>query len=346
MNSVQKRIPGTGWKEQFLGGSFQEETRLFAEVMGNIDSIQTCVSRRQGASVRRAFHNKGRTLKVQFTVAEDIPEHLQTSTLSPGSEYEGYARFSRSQSLRSVDKQLDQRGFAFRLLTHGGMRQDFLFSNTPVCFAPDPVVFLKAGYVFASSPRPAVPFKLVRLFGFKAAMRILRSVLVMTPDRDISFTSHRYWSRTPFKINDSAVKFLLKPNDTGVRRAKHGGADFLDQQLNDELAEHPVSFTLSVQHFVDDEKTPMERADVDWLESDSSPVAIGTLTLPKQELGSGADRLLQESIEHEEAFNPWVTEDILPLGSMNRSRREAYETSAKNRGGQPGKLCPFHHSSK
>ena len=126
--------PGSGWKEIFLGGSHEAEQKILTQILPQVEQIQAIVAKRQGAAIRRGFHNKGTALRIAFEVAEDLPQHLHVGFLKPGARYEGFGRFSRSQSLFAADSALDQRGFAFRLQTDDGP-QDFLFSNTPVSYA-------------------------------------------------------------------------------------------------------------------------------------------------------------------------------------------------------------------
>lgn len=55
----------------------------------------------------------------------------------------------------------------------------------------------------------------------------------------------------------------------------------------------------------------------------------------QQDLDSEEGRALAEKIEKHEAFSPWNTKHLHPLGAMNRARLLAYDDSALNRGGTP-----------
>ena len=85
-----------------------------------------------------------------------MPAALRAGFLQPGATYPGFGRFSRSQSFRRRDRDLDQRGFAFRLETPDGP-QDLLLSNTPNSFARDPVQFLTVAAIFAENSPPSPP---------------------------------------------------------------------------------------------------------------------------------------------------------------------------------------------
>lgn len=322
--------PGTGWQERYMGGSPEAERSLFATVFPRVDAIQEHVARTQGAEVRRAFHNKGVGLSVEFQVAADLPEHLRVGFLRPGATYRGIGRFSRSQSLHGRDGDLDQRGFAFRLETDEGP-QDILLSNTPTSFAPDPVMFLRVATIFARSSRLLAPVRVMRAVGIRRGIRVLLNVL-NAPDRAVSFTSQRYWSRTPFQFGAAAARLFVRPTSPPRRVRTADDPDYLTTDLRIDLREHARSFELAAQLFVDERQTPIEDSNRAWLEAVARPVVLGTVTIPAQDLDGSEARDLADRIERSETFNPWNTPCLRPLGRTNRARLEAYNRSAAKRG--------------
>ncbi len=98
-------MPGTGWKEIYMGGSPEAEKKLFEKVQ----EIRRTVAARQHAAIRCGFHNMGTPVRVAFRVADDLPDYLQVGFLHPGAEYEGLGRFSRSQSMCRADRSTRQR---------------------------------------------------------------------------------------------------------------------------------------------------------------------------------------------------------------------------------------------
>lgn len=316
-----------------MGGSPDAEQRLFAEVLPRIVGIQRTVSSRQGATIRRAFHNKGDPLQVRFEVADTLPAPLQVGFLRPGAKYEGFGRFSRAQSYNRKDLSFDGRGFAFRIATEDGP-QDFLLSNTPVSFAPDPVIFVKAGEVFANSNVLTAPFKLIVALGACMGLRVTGNLLFGTPARRITLTSQRYWSRVPFQLGAIALKLVAVPVPADEVRCSGSGPDFLTHQLRDDLRHSDRTFSLHAQLFVDEARTPIEDASREWKERDTPLAPIGRVVIPRQDLDEPASRAWAASIESEAAFNPWNTAHLRPVGSMNRARRQAYDVSATTRGGR------------
>jgi hypothetical protein len=338
--------PGTGWTEEYMGGSAEAERALFDEALSGIERIQETVARKQVVGIRRAFHNKGLPITMRFAVANDLPDHLRVGFLEPGASYPGFGRFSRSQSFRRRDADLDQRGFAFRIDTPLGP-QDFLLSNTPVSFARDPVVFMTVASIFVG-PLPLAPFRLAAALGIVDAVRVLANVL-RPPDRTVAFTSQGYWSRTPFAFGDAAARLLVRPDaHAGRRVSNRRDPDFLTTDLVAELGRRAASFELCAQLFVDERQTPIEDSSHAWSEDVAPPIVLGRVILPVQDLAGSEARALADRVERSEAFSPWTTPCLRPLGRTNRARLEAYLRSATHRGAldlpgagqQPGTMAP------
>jgi hypothetical protein len=189
---------------------------------------------------------------------------------------------------------------------------------------------------------PGVVPKLVKKYGFREARRILGVFLAPI----ISFQPlqmNTYWSRTSYKFGDSSIRFLLRPAEgmkalslgeqlsAVFRSLMQGGAQkeqYLRESLREALHEREVCFDFCIQLFVDEKRTPIEHAYIEWKESDAPPLPIATLIIPRQDL----DAQLQKDIE-QMAFSPWNTQDVLPLGLINLARKKVYEASAIHRSG-------------
>ena len=301
------------------------------------------------AGLRRGFHAKGTGIRGKFQVRPDIPGHLQIGLFQPGAIYEALVRFSNARGEVLGDLSKDQRGIALRVKTKPNQSlspidradiQDFLMTNTPVSFARSPLQFIEVGEILLSGIAGVAP-KLIKKYGFKETRRILGVFL----EPVISFKPlqmNTYWSRTSFQFGEQAVRFLLRPSEgmktlstgaqlSGVLRSLlQGGAQkdhYLREKLRDALQEGDVCFDFCIQLFVDDAKTPIEHAYIEWKESDAPPIPLATLVIPRQAL----DPELQQEMEHM-AFNPWNTAELTPLGQINLARKNVYDASAVHRG--------------
>lgn len=309
------------------------------------------MAQKRGASatLKRGFHAKGTGLRAKFQVRSDIPKHLQVGLFQPGITYNALIRFSNARGEVLSDLSKDQRGIAIRMKKNpaeslspqdASNSQDFLMTNTPISFARNPVQFIEVGEILLDGIGGVLP-KLVKKYGFKEARRILSVFL----EPVISFKPlqmNTYWSRTSYKFGDYSIRFLVRPSEgmkslsTGaqlfgvLRSLLRGGAQkdqYLREKLREALREGDVCFDFCIQLFVDENKTPIEHAYIEWKETDSPPIPIATLIIPKQDL----DPQLQEDMEHM-AFSPWNTEEFTPLGLINLARKKVYDASAVHRG--------------
>jgi catalase len=305
--------------------------------------------RNPSATLKRGFHAKGTGVRAKFQVRSDLPKHLQVGLFQPGIAYEAMVRFSNARGEVLSDLSKDQRGIAVRMKTDPAERlspkedsniQDFLMTNTPISFARNPVQFIEVGEILLDGIGGVVP-KLVKKYGFKEARRILSVFL----EPVISFKPlqmNTYWSRTSYKFGDTSMRFLLRPSEGmktlsagaqlfGLLRSLiRGGAQkdhYLREKLREALQEGDVCFDFCIQPFVDEKKTPIEQAYIEWKETDSPPIPLATLIIPKQDL----DPQLQEDMEHM-AFSPWNTQEFTPLGLINLARKTVYDASALHRG--------------
>ncbi|HSJ89073.1 MAG TPA: catalase [Anaerolineales bacterium] len=301
------------------------------------------------ATLRRGFHAKGTGVRAKFQVRSDIPQNLQVGLFQPGTTYNALVRFSNARGEVLGDLSKDQRGVAIRVKTNPGERlitqdttniQDFLMTNTPISFARNPVQFIEVGEILLGGIAKVVP-RLVKKYGFQEARRILAVFLAPV----ISFKPYQmneYWSRTSYQFGDRAVRYLIRPTAgtkiastreqlVGVAQSLVQGGErkeeYLRQKLKEALRADDVCFDFCIQLFVDEKRTPVEDAYIEWKESDAPPIPLATLTIPKQDL----DLQLQQDIERM-AFNPWHTQQFTPLGLINLARKKVYDASAAHRG--------------
>jgi len=326
------------------------QDEMFSDLAERIQQMQVKArervqKRNPSATLKRGFHAKGTGVRAKFQVRSELPSHLQIGLFQPGATYDSLVRFSNARGEVLGDLSKDQRGVAIRLKTNPGESlapgddaniQDFLMTNTPISFARNPVQFIEVGEILLGGIGGVVP-RLVKKYGFKAARRILGVFLAPV----ISFKPlqmNTYWSRTSYKFGEYAIRYLIQPSMgsktwstarqlTEVLRSVTQGEHYLREKLRAALREGEVRFDFCIQLFVDEKRTPIEDAYIEWKESDSPPIPIATLLLPKQ----AADLQLEHDMERM-AFNPWNTNELTPLGLINLARKNVYDASATHRG--------------
>jgi Catalase len=305
--------------------------------------------RNPSATLKRGFHAKGTGVRAKFQVMSELPSHLQVGFVQAGATYEALVRFSNARGEVLGDLSKDQRGVAIRLKTDpdGSLSpgddaniQDFLMTNTPISFARSPVQFIEVGEILLGGIGRVVP-RLVTRYGFKEARRIMRVFLAPVISFK-PFQMNTYWSRTSYQFGSHAVRYLIQPSMgsktwstarqlTEVLRSVTQGVPerehYLRERLKEALKEGDLRFDFCIQLFVDEKRTPIEDAYIEWKESDSPPIPIATLIIPQQDF----DPQLEQDMEHM-AFNPWNTNELTPLGLINLARKNVYDASATHRG--------------
>src|SRR5215212_3807641 len=110
---------GTGWAEDYSGGSPEAERAEFAALAATIMSAQAIAQKK--ASAHGVPHGVARTLHAKATLAhedaelrfrEDLPDDLQHGFAKPGAAYRTIVRFSNAANTGEPDFKPDLRGVA------------------------------------------------------------------------------------------------------------------------------------------------------------------------------------------------------------------------------------------
>jgi hypothetical protein len=332
---------GTGWREVYLGGSQEaEETLINEQLAPEINRIQLASEHIRGRrKALRALHSKmiAGTKHARFEVLEDIPSDLRVGPFQPGKSYTAEVRFSSASSVEQPDIIRDLRGIAFRIKDDAGKHYDFLMTSAPYSHVRDAREFVLVASAVVLEGTPAFLWRngtwrklaglvrIARQLGVSDARRVLKTISRQTAHVTTSLATESYWSRAPFAFGDVAVKYRLVPSTEEV-----GGVppirntQDLRAELISRLRERPVEFDFQVQRFVDEARTPIEDASVDWKAEDAPFVTLAHLVVPPQVLNVHDE----EAIERH-SFSPWNTGSggILPIGNMNRARKQTYHAS-------------------
>jgi len=331
--------PSRGWREIIAEGEAANLERL-AEQLRELQRKNA-----RGKPPRRALHAKGQApAEAELTILPDLPEHARVGIFKEPRTFRGYVRFSNGSGVRLPDTKPDVRGLALKLLDVDGPKiipglerattQDFLFIQSPATPFRDADAFV--WFVLAASrPASLLPRAILKL-GPVGAIRLVRQLLQGLSRPVVSLATSTYYSALPTAFGPYAVKYTLTPRARATEGAKPGPSpEYLTEELCSRLKTGPVEYDLAVQFFVDEQKTPIEDASVEWKTSDSPLLDVARLTLPSQDLAASRGRELGERIEAM-SFDPWhTTADFRPLGNMMRARSAAYRLSTIERKASP-----------
>ncbi|MCZ4609487.1 peroxidase [Streptomyces sp. Lzd4kr] len=327
--------------ERYEGGSPQAERLVFERLARELMRVQVKNRRAGGGPVARAFHAKAPVAvgNARLRFHDDLPAALRVGFARPGAEYPATVRLSDASGIRQGDGSPDLRGAAVRVRVTEEESHDLLATSHPVSHAASAREFVAFAKAMAGARSPlrkafALLVKLPLAVGLRTAGRMRRNVRAATRHTVDSLATETYWSRGAMLWGEAGpVRFLLRPapGSAPAPAPDRGDPDFLHREFADRLARGAVEYDLCVQRFVDERRTPVEDASVEWTDGMSPALPVARLTIPGQDLDSAEAQATARRIE-DLAFNPWyTTEEFRPLGNINRARKAAYQASSAHR---------------
>lgn len=279
---------------------------------------------------RRGAHAKPHgCVHAEFRVFDKLPEEVRIGIFAAARTYPAWIRYSNSSGKAQDDSTGDGRGMAIKLMgvEHSDSgTQDFLMINHPVFFvrnAADYVEFQKASS--EDSPFkfffPGLnPFNF-RLHEFGIANAI-RSTKVANP------LNTRYWSTTPYRFGDTAMKFSARPCGAASPFVETSSPNFLHKNMQNHLAQSEACFDFQVQLRKHPWEMPIEDPTIEWSEKDSPYIPVARITIPAQAFTSPEQLEFCENL----SYTPWhAIPEYQPLGGINRVRKTVYDTISRVR---------------
>ena len=331
-------MPSADWKESIPAGEAAKH-ETYAERLRALQRATAKVTARPS----RALHAKGNCgVEGELTVLSDLPDHARAGLFAKPATYRAFVRYSNGSGARQPDTKGDVRGVGVKVVGVEGKKiiagmeyettQDFLLIRSPAIPFRDADEFVAVVTAAARNPLLILPRVIGRL-GFARAFELLPKLAKSLNEPMSSLATTRYFSAAPIRYGRYAVHYALRPHaKPEPQGAKETSSEYLHEDLAARLAKGPVTYDMCVQFFVDEAKTPIEDASIEWREEDAPFVTVARLTLPEQELDGVRGRRVAEFIEGL-SFDPWhALEDHRPLGNVMRARNHAYRLSTHERG--------------
>jgi catalase len=292
----------------------------------------------------------------ELIVEEDIPENMKVGVFKEPKIYPIWIRFSNGGSDRDQktgdfvpDTVGDVRGMAIKLMDvegemvlpdseHKG-EQDFILMNHPTFFIRDvqgyidffPVVraIREGKIILKPGEPPQIPAELQAKFQAVAyALPMLQKIRAKLTTSPLEIT---YWSATPYKLGNQAIKFSVVPHATAERFNPENAADksnYLREAMTKHLASKDAYFDFKIQLQTNAVKMQVEDPTVEWDEQESRYVKVATIRIPSQDFNTEDRKYFDEK----QSFSPWHTlPEHQPLGGVNRARKRIYGELAKFR---------------
>jgi len=323
--------PSTEWRETVA----PDESARFARYAEQFVDMQKRKSAKYGKG--RALHRKQLLgLHAKFEVLADLPAHARHGLFARTGSHDAWVRLSNGGTDRARDATPDIRGFAIKVRgVHGPgalgnttEAQDFLLINQEKFAFPKSDEFV--GLVMAASRGNGTLLKyLVGRYGLLGALKFMAKFAATMGRKFSGFATERMYSATPIACGPYATRVRLLPGrDQPLADAsKDWAADFGRQ-----LAGGPLVHELQLQFFVDERRTPIEDASVDWDEDVAPCRTVARLTIPQQALDDAAATAFAKEVE-QAVFDPWdALAEHRPLGDVMRARKAVYFASERTRG--------------
>lgn len=322
--------PSTEWSENNDPG----EAERFAAYGKQFAALQAAKSKKYGNG--RALHRKQlAAAKGSLEVFADLPKFARHGLFAKPGVFETWVRLSNGGMDRAPDRMPDIRGFALHVkgvqgdsaLGNGpAVGQDFALINQEVFGFTNSADFV--AFVVAASKGMGSLFQhLVKRYGVvQGPLRLVAMAKAMGKPFG-GFSTEPMYSAAPIACGPYAVRVRLMPAiENGVAKPgakKDWGADFKAR-----LRDKSLQWELQLQPFVDERRTPIEDASVNW----TSPyTTVARLTLPKQDGDSTKGQAFAKQAEAA-IFDPWqALADHRPLGDVMRARKIVYFESQKAR---------------
>ncbi|MEU6373137.1 peroxidase family protein [Streptomyces sp. NPDC046909] len=328
--------------ERYEGGSPEAERLVFEQLARELMKVQVRNRRAGGGGgIERAFHAKAPVAveNARLRFHDDLPAALRVGFAQPGAEYPAVVRLSNASGIRQGDGSPDLRGAAVRVRVSEEESHDLLATSYPVSHARDAREFVAFAKAMAGARSPlqkafGLFVKLPLAVGLGTANRMRRNVQAATRHTVNSLAGETFWSRGAILWGEAGpVRYLLRPapGSPPAPAPDRRDPDFLHREFAHRLAQADVSYDLCVQRYVDERRTPVEDASVEWRDGVSPALPVARLTIPSQDLDTAEARATVRRIQ-DIAFNPWYTTDeFRPLGNINRARKAAYQASGAHR---------------
>lgn len=324
--------PSADWQERPAA----DEPQRYAAFARQFAEIQARKALRHGTG--RTLHRKQlAAAHGTLEVLDGLPSYARYGVFALPAVHEVWVRLSNGGPEKAPDRKPDVRGLAMRVfgvegdsaLGSGKIRsQDFTLINQEVYAFAGSTEFVDF-VVAASHGKGSLLRHMIKRYGFAAPRQLMRMAKVAGKPFT-GFATEPLFSALPMANGPFAARMRLVPaqaNGKPARARRDWGADFTTR-----LDDRPLHWDLQLQFYVDEARTPIEDASINW----TTPyITVARLMLPQQDAGSLPGQALARQLETA-AFDPWHSlAEHRPLGDVQRARKVVYFQSQRGRGVVP-----------
>lgn len=327
------RVLGLG--EEAIDPNEQAAIDGIVKLMGAPPRPPAEPGRPQGAAPRGQHPKHHGCVTAKFTVEAGVPAHLRAGVFAAPATFDALIRFSNGKS--SDDREADVHGMAIKLLDVPGPKllagqdnagaQDFVLVDHETFFLGDIEDYERFNREFIESKKGTAALVLFVLKQAAFRPSLLFRIKAFTGKKLAAPLASHYWSTTPYRLGDRAVKYMAVSPLAGASEGKSvASKDGLSEALVAHLRGQEARFDFGVHVQTDPAAHPVEDATVNWSSNGAPFVKLATIVIPPQRFEPQSD------LAENTAFSPWhALEAHRPLGGINRARRHVYEKMMKER---------------
>ncbi len=230
-----------------------------------VEFLKTASAKRYPSGTMKRFNQGRQTAFVQadFIVPEGLPEAHRVGLFASPRTYPAWIRFANAAS--DSDKERDIRGMSIQVtnvdgenLTPGAGTQDFVLNSHPVMIAGTTRDFLE---LLRANEAGGVR----RIVYFVTHLNSAR-IGAAARQNPSSHLDIQYWSTTPYQFGPNrVVKYAVRPTSRRTSRKPETLSDtYLADNMRAHLDQEEATFDFLIQFHVDDRRTPIEDASVEW----------------------------------------------------------------------------------
>ncbi|MGI4876427.1 MAG: catalase family protein [Janthinobacterium lividum] len=339
-----------------------DERETIQELNKAFDVILERTAEDYGHAVRSVHAKAHGVLVGELAVDADLsPELAQGLFATPG-VHKVLLRLSTNAGDVLPDAISLPRGLAMKVFDIEGDRlpgaegtaQDFVMVNGTVFQAKSADKFLGSLKLLAKTTDRLEGTKKVMSSVLRGVRGALETVGIESPAinslggaPNVEPLGETYYSVTPFRYGDYIAKFSLKPVApamtalTGELIDVDGRDNAIREEVQREMQTIDAEWEFRVQLCRDLERQPVEDPTVEWDETETPFLKVGSVRVAAQDSWDPAQVKL---IDEETRFGVWTGITAhQPLGNINRARNEPYRHSADFRARI--NACPYREPS-
>jgi len=331
------------------------EEQLGDETVASMARVARLMFEKNRHAIRDAHAKSHGILRGELHLLPDLPEHLAQGMFKQAKTFPVIIRLSTSPGAIEPDSQPAVKGFALKIIGVEGKKflpaeadaltQDFLMVNDTIIPTGDVKSYHDMQLrIEKLAHGPAIVQTALNKVGVLAdkALELLEDVggpkkevnMVVQAHPNNHMLGETYTTLGAVRYGDYVAKISVAPLSENLQALAGKEMDVSEpgayrDMVVDFFRTQGAEYELRAQLCTDLKTMPVEDASIDWPQDQSPYQVLGKIVLPAQDAFSPARRVYADDVL---SFNPFhCLPEHRPLGSINRVRIKAYESSAQYR---------------